>query len=283
MFPTQRPSCSPVAPPVKASHRPLPEGAIEAPRPAPALTAASLHIVLSSGRPWSSPGLMAAAATQRSAGPMLRLSPRRLPPRARAGLPAPLRTVAAPVLRARARAVSAAPAPGWWMCEGECVCEWMWERARSCGRGSPRSPAERGAGGGGGQAAPSKPLAVGPAPRQAFSSPLPGGSPESSRPPWFTELAQPGSRGVLLLRSPRRKRRRKAGGPPTPTWGLILSRRDAAAPAKAEKVWSSGGRESLQSAAALPGGGPRQTPQSLGGGADRGHRLPERTAAVRPG
>lgn len=102
MFPTQRPSCSPVAPPVKASHRPLPEGAIEAPRPAPALTAASLHIVLSSGRPWSSPGLMAAAATQRSAGPMLRLSPRRLPPRARAGLPAPLRTVAAPVLRARA-------------------------------------------------------------------------------------------------------------------------------------------------------------------------------------
>lgn len=44
------------------------------------LTAASLHIVLSSGRPWSSPGLMAAAATQRSAGPMLRLSPRRLPP-----------------------------------------------------------------------------------------------------------------------------------------------------------------------------------------------------------
>lgn len=110
--------------------------------------AASLHIVLSSGRPWSSPGLMAAAATQRSAGPMLRLSPRRLPPTARAGLPAPLRTVAAPVLRARARAVSAAPAPGWWMCEGECVCEWMWERARACGRGSPRSPAGRGAGAG---------------------------------------------------------------------------------------------------------------------------------------
>lgn len=169
-------------------------------------------------------------------------------------------------------------------CVRASVCVSGCGSARARVAGDPRGPRPREArAGGGGQAAPSKPLAVGPAPRQAFSSPLPGGSPESSRPPWFTELAQPGSRGVLLLRSPRRKRRRKAGAPPTPTWGLILSRRDAAAPAKAEKVWSSGGRESLQSAAALPGGGPRQTPQSLGGGADRGHRLPERTAAVRPG
>lgn len=45
---------------IQAFHRPLPKGAL---RPAPALTAASLHIVLSSGRSWSSPGLMAAAAT----------------------------------------------------------------------------------------------------------------------------------------------------------------------------------------------------------------------------
>lgn len=62
-FPRNDPLAVLPPPPVKASHRPLPKGAAQAPRPAPALTAASLHIVLSSGRPWSSPGLMAAAAT----------------------------------------------------------------------------------------------------------------------------------------------------------------------------------------------------------------------------
>lgn len=50
-------------PPIQASHPLSLKGTAQALRPAPALTAASLHIVLSSGRSWSSPGLMAAAAT----------------------------------------------------------------------------------------------------------------------------------------------------------------------------------------------------------------------------
>lgn len=63
IIPTQDPLAVLLPPPIQASHRLLPKEAAQAPRPAPALTAASLHIVLSSGRSWSSPGLMAAAAT----------------------------------------------------------------------------------------------------------------------------------------------------------------------------------------------------------------------------
>lgn len=53
-------------PPIQTSPHPLLTGPSQAWRPAPALTAASLHIVLSSGRPWSSPGLIAAAASLRA-------------------------------------------------------------------------------------------------------------------------------------------------------------------------------------------------------------------------
>lgn len=130
-----------------------------------------------------------------------------------------------------------------------------------------------------GKAAPSGPLAAGPAPRRAFGSPLPGRSPESAWPPRLTALAKPGSWGVLLPRSPPKKRKRKARRPPSQLRDLFLaSQRDAAAPTQAEDAWSSGGRKRLPPAAALPGGGPRQTPQSPGGGAERGHPLPERTA-----
>lgn len=156
------------------------------------------------------------------------------------------------------------------------MCEWMWERARSCGRGSPRSPAES-AGEGGGQAAP-QPLAVGPA-RQAFSSPLPGGS-RRARPPWFTELAQPGSRGVLLLRSPRRKRRRKAGAPPRQL-GDLFSVGETLQPPPRSRFVRRARKSPVRSRPPRRRAG--QTPQSLGGGRGRSHRLPERTAAVRPG
>lgn len=53
------------------------------------------------------------------------------------------------------------------------------------------------------------------------------------------------------------------------------ARHKAATPAQSEDVWSSS-----PPAAAHPGGGPRQTPQSLGGDAECGHPLLEHKAAV---
>lgn len=211
MIPTQRPTGGPAA-------RPLPEGAPQALRPAPALTAASLHIVLSSGRSWSSPGLDGSGRDpHRSPGPMVRPSPRSLPPRALARLSDPLRTAAAGSSE-RARAPCAQPSAGLVseasVCERECV----WERARACGRGSPRSPAEKGAGGG--KAAPSRPLAAGPAPLWLPTSRRQSGQCLATL---LHSLAKPDSRGVLLLLSPPRKRGRKARAPTTPTWGLVLS------------------------------------------------------------
>ena len=160
------------------------------------------------------------------------------------------------------------------------MCEWMWERARACGRGSPRSPAERGARGGRRLSpalsceASSAPVVQLPTPRRESGELLAT---------LVQSTGKPGSRRVLLLRSPQRKRRRSKAGAPPRQLGDLLSRRDAAAPAKARQAWSSGGPKRLPSAAALPGGRRRQTSQSPGSGAESGHQLPERAAALRPG
>lgn len=63
IIPTQRPSCSPASLSYPGLLPSSSQKGGPGPCPAPALTAASLHIVLSSGRSWSSPGLIAAAAT----------------------------------------------------------------------------------------------------------------------------------------------------------------------------------------------------------------------------
>ena len=164
------------------------------------------------------------------------------------------------------------------MCVGACVCEWMGERARAWGRGSPRSPAERGAGGGG-QAAPSKPLAAGPAPRQAFSSPLPGGSPA-------TLVHRTGSTGLPRRASAAvasQEEEEEGRGAPHANLGTCSQSTRRCSPRESRKGLELRRARESPVRSRPPGGGPRQTPQSLGGGAERGHRLPERTAAVRSG
>lgn len=136
-IPTQRPSCGPAFP----SYPGLSPSSSQRGRPGPA-SHASTHRSLPphSSQQW--PLLVISRAdgcgrdSQRSPGPMLQLSPRRLPPRAGARLPTPLPTAAAwsskrtqePSPQPRLRAGVRASACG---------------SARACSRGSPRSPAER--------------------------------------------------------------------------------------------------------------------------------------------
>lgn len=112
--------------------------------------------------------------------------------------------------------------------------------ARARVAGDPRGPWPRERRGRG-KAAPSGPFAEGPARRRAFSSPLPDGSPESAWPPWITALAKPGSRGGLLLRSPRRKRRRKAGAPPRQLRDLFSVGETQQPPRKPERLGAPAG------------------------------------------
>lgn len=129
-----------------------------------------------------------------------------------------------------------------------------------------------------GKAAPSGPWAAGPARLWAFGSPLPRGSPERLA----TLVHSSGQARFLGLASAEvaSKEEEEAGrGAQHANLGTCSWPASAAAPAQARDAWSSAGRQRLPPAAVLPGGGPRQTPQSLGGGAERGHPLPERTAA----
>lgn len=188
MSPTQRPSCSPVAPPVKASHRPLPEGAIEALRPCRTHRSLSPHssqqwppLVISRadgcGRDSAFSGTHAPgwALGASSKSPSYFPSPTRQSPRSSERA----RVVPQPRLRAGG-------------CVRASVCvSGMWERARSW-PGIPCGPRPREARAGVGTGAPSKPLAVG-----ASSTPgvqLPTSRRESGELPatLFTELASTG-------------------------------------------------------------------------------------------
>lgn len=152
----------------------------------------------------------------------------------------------------------------------------MWERARSCGRGSPPSLAEKGAGGG--PQLPPGPSLRGQL-RAGRSVPhLVSGSPGKclATAVHSTEEARIlGRASAAVAWEDRGKQRHPAHQLRTCSQP---ARRNAASPVQSDAVWSSG-----PPAAAHPGGGPRQTPQSLGGDAERGHPLLERTAAAEQG
>lgn len=122
IIPTQRPSCGPAS----LSYPGLPPSSSQRGGPGPA-SRASTHRSLSphSSQQW--PLLVISRAdscgrnSQRSPDPMLRLSPRRLPPRAGARLPAPLPTAAAQSSKS-AQEPSPQPRLRAGVCEGECVC-----------------------------------------------------------------------------------------------------------------------------------------------------------------
>lgn len=147
-FPRNDPLAVLPPPPIQASHHLFPQRGL----PGPA-SRASTHRSLSphSSQQW--PLLVISRAdgcgrdSQRSPSPMLRLAPRRLPPKAGARLPAPLRTAAARSCK-RAREPSPQPRLRLVVCVRASVCVSECGSARACGRGSPRSPLERGAGGG---------------------------------------------------------------------------------------------------------------------------------------
>lgn len=149
----------------------------------------------------------------------------------------------------------------------------MWERALACGRGSPRSLAEKVAGG-------EPQLPPGPSLRGQLGSgrSVPHLASGSSGECLATAVHSTGEARILgrasaAVASEDRGRQRH---PPHQLRTCSQpARRNAATPAQSEDVWSSG-----PPAAAHPGGGPRQTPQSLGGDAERGYPLLERKAAA---
>lgn len=165
-FPRNDPLAVQPSPPLQAFHRPLPKGA--APGPA---SHATTHRSLSphSSQQW--PLLVISRAdgcgrdSQRSPGPMLQLSPRRLAPRAGARLPTPLPTAAA---RSSKRTREPSTQPRFWAGVRASVCVCVSVGARALVAGDPRGPRPRGAGGG--RQLPPGPSLRGQL-RTAFSSP----------------------------------------------------------------------------------------------------------------